>query len=112
MLSFFVKVERFPDEELGSYNRRRMRNIAGVAKLHGEWGAEHARRVVTWAQHLKRPSNHSSLASKLYLWRGPSWLQQRRLDSGVMRPGTRAMPGYLPRRWDEAVEEARCFAEQ
>ena len=109
MLSFFVRVERLPTEDLNMYNRRRMRNIAAIAKRQGTWSSEHAKRVVAWAEHLQRPLNHFSLASKFYLWRGPSWLQQRRLSSGVMRPGTRSMPGFLPRRWDESVEDARSF---
>ena len=109
MLAHFVQVERFPCEEIQSYNRRRMRIIGNLSRQRGAWGQDHAKRVVEWAAHLERPSNESSLASMLFMWRGPAWLQSRRLDSGVMRPYTRALPGYLPKRWDEAIPDARSF---
>ena len=31
-------------------------------------------------------------------------------QSGVNRPGTRILQGYLPKRWDESIEDARCFS--
>ena len=110
MLSHFIKIERVPCEEVGNYNRRRMRAIGVLARQHGTWGSDHAKRVVEWAEHLERPRNQDSLASMLYAWRGPAWLHNRRIESGVMRPATRALPGYLPKRWDEAIEDARGFS--
>ena len=109
MMAHFVKVEPLPCEDAAIYNRRRMRIIGNLARQRGTWGKEHANRVVAWADHLERPRNQSSLAAKLYLWRGPSWLQQRRLESGTMRPATRAVPGFMPRRWDESIEEAKQY---
>ena len=110
MLSHFVKIERLPCEEVGNYNPRRMRAIGPLARQHGTWGSDHAKRVVEWAEHLERPRNQCSLASMLYVWRGPAWLENRRIESGAMRPATRALPGYLPKRWDEAIEDAKVFS--
>ena len=111
MLAHFVRVERLPCEELPNYNRRRMRTIGNLALQRGIWGNEHAKRVVAWADHLERAQNASSLAAQLFLWRDQLWLQQRRIDSGVMRPMTRALSGFLPKRWDESIQDARCFSE-
>ena len=111
MLANFISVERLPDEEPASYSRRRHRCISSLARQQGTWGAEHATRIVHWAEHLERPRNKSSLAAILYSWRGPTWLQQRREESGIMRPQTRASPGFLPKRWGESVNDARQHSE-
>ena len=96
-----------PQEELSNFHRRRMRIVGNLARQQGLWGTDHARRVVSWAEHLQRPHNSSSLAAHFFQWHGPEWLQQRRIDSGVMRPLTRAMAGYMPKRRDEAIADAR-----
>ena len=90
-----------------------MRFVASIARYHGAWGTQHAQRVVTWAEHLKRPRNHYSPAARLYCWRDATWLQQRRLDpliGGAARPGTRATSGPIHRRWDESVDIAAADA--
>ena len=110
MLAYFVHVERMPWEDLAAHNRRRMRTIGNLARQQGAWGSQHAQRVVEWAEHLERPGNFCSLASRLYRWRGPEWLQNRRNQSGVNRPGTRILQGYLPKRWDESIADARRFS--
>ena len=83
-----------------------MRIVGNLARQQGTWGEEHAKRVVAWAEHLERPHNNFSPAAQLLSWHGPQWLQQRRLESGTMRPMTRVLPGYLPKRWDESVDDA------
>ena len=111
MLSHFLKVERTLGEELAVYNRRRMRLIANLARAQGSWGSDHAERILSWAAHLERPRNTHSLAAKLYAWHGPMWLQERRLQSGVMRPATRISSGFLPKRWDESIQDARYYVQ-
>ena len=109
MLSYFLKLERFPEEQDDFYFRRRMRTVATTARLHGAWGLDHAQRVVAWADHLKRPRNSRSLAARLFSWHDDSWLQTRRLDpliGGAARPGTRSASGPVHRRWDESIETA------
>ena len=112
MLARFVKIERHPCEELANYCRRKMRCVSNLARHQGLWGTEHAKRVIAWADHLERPQNHTSLASQLFLWHDAEWLQRRRVESGVMRPATRASPGYLPKRWDESLQDARAYLQQ
>ena len=112
MLARFVQLERQPSEDLEIYCRRKMRIVGNLARHQGLCGTEHARRVFAWADHLQRPQNHSSLASQLYLWHDAEWLQNRRIESGIMRPATRALPGYLPKRWDESLESARTYLQQ
>ena len=112
MLARFVKIERQPCEELSNYCRRKMRCVSNLARHQGLWGAEHAKRIIDWADHLQRPQNQSSLAAQLFLWHDAEWLQRRRIESGVMRPATRATPGFLPKRWDESLEEARTYLQQ
>ena len=109
MLAYFVKIERLPLEGLDAYSRRRMRQIATFARQQGAWGTEHARRLISWAEHLQRPLNSTSLASQLFLWHGPDWLQARRLESGAMRLQTRLVSGFLQKRWDESIEDARRY---
>ena len=109
MLSQFLHLERLPTDDDDTYFRRRMRTVASVARQLGSWGSDHARRVVSWSEHLKRSRNSFSLAARLYTWRDENWLQQRRLDpliGGTSRPGTRSSSGPVHRRWDEAVESA------
>ena len=107
MLARFVKVERMPDEEVENFCRRKMRIVGNLARHQGLWGIEHAKRIVAWADHLQRPQNHRSLASQLFMWHDTEWLQQRRVESGVIRPATRASLGYLPKHWDECLLNAR-----
>ena len=113
MLSYFIHIQRLPDEPLDRFHRRRMRKVSDTAKHYGEWGVEHARRVLAWADHLKRSRNKKSLASELFCWHDQHWLHARRLNpdvgSGVLRPGTRAAPGPVVKRWDEALAGAEFF---
>ena len=109
MLSQFLYLERLPTDDDRSYHRRRMRTVASVARQYGVWGEDHARRVVTWAQHLQRPRNGTSLASILFRWHTAEWLQRRRRDALIgqnSRLGTRLCSGPLFRRWDESVTVA------
>ena len=110
MLAFFVHVERWPEEEAANFNRRRMRAIATLARQQGTWGMDHARRCVSWAEHVQRDRNNRSLVAQLYKWRDAQWLQTRRLDGdtgGTNRPGTRRFSGHVAPRWDECVDNAR-----
>ena len=76
-------------------------------------GMLHAQRVVDWSEHLLRERNAQSLASRFFSWHDHEWLQNRRLDPdigvGALRPGTRALPGPVMKRWDEALADAREF---
>ena len=111
MLSHFVHIERLPLEDVALWNRRRMRAIATLARQQGTWGKEHAERVVSWASHLERERNGSSLAALFYKWHDAEWLQNRRRDSATGRPRTRLTSGHVVPRWDEAVDEARKMLE-
>ena len=114
MLSYFVNVPRLPSETIESFHRKRMRRVAELQRCYGDWGTEHANRVLDWAEHLRRDRNSASIAAALFKWRDHEWLQSRRQDdsigTGVGRPGTRAAPGPVPKRWDEALIEARLRA--
>ena len=110
MLAQFINVERLPLEDPANYNRRRMRAISCLTREHGAWGHLHAQRIVDWAAHWERPRNSRSLASLLYAWHGPGWLDARRRDPGIGgadRPGTRASSGPVIARWDDGVLSAK-----
>ena len=113
MLSYFIHMDRLPEEPLDSFHRRRMRKVSDTAKEYGEWGIEHARRILAWADHLKRSRNGKSLAAEFFKWHDQYWLHARRLDpdvgSGAFRPGTQAAPGPAVKRWDESLIEADFF---
>ena len=113
MLSYFVRVERYPCEEINRFHRRRSRSIATLAKARGLWGVQHAERVLAWADHLRRERNSHSLAAALFTWRDHNWLSNRRQDpdvgSGIGRPGTRLLPGPVVKRWDESLEGAHDY---
>ena len=114
MLSYFLHVQRWPDESLNSWHRRRMRQVANAANESGNWGRDHAQRVLTWSDHLQRERNNGSLAAALFCWHDHHWLEARRLDPGTggpFRPGTRASPGPVVKRWDEALQDARAHVQ-
>ena len=46
MLSYFIHMDRLPEEALDRFHRRRMRKVSDTAKEYGEWGIEHARRIL------------------------------------------------------------------
>ena len=85
--------------------------MSDLARQRGLWGVEHARRVVSWSDHLKRPRNELSLAAILYSYHDATWLESRRQCSrgGTMRPGTRTDAGPVFARWDESVIKALEF---
>ena len=102
------------EEPLDTYNRRRFRTAADLARQYGDWDTEHARRVCSWAEHLERPRNASSLAALFFAWRPAEWLQSRRDNTetgGPARPGTRASSGPVHARWDESLAKARAHTE-
>ena len=113
MVAYFIHIQRLPSETLQSWHRRRMRKVAEIARQQGTWGTLHAQRVIDWSEHLQRERNAQSLAANLYSWHDHVWLQNRRLDpevgTGAMRPGTRALPGPVMKRWDEALADAKEF---
>ena len=87
-----------------------MRTVANVVHQQGNWGSQHAIRMCTWAEHLKRPRNSESLAALLYKHKDAKWLENRRLDpdtGGPNRPGTRSHSGFFHSRWDEALVKAK-----
>ena len=115
MLSYFIRVDRYPGEDFNVFHRRRSRSIATLAKARGLWGTQHAERVLAWADHLRRGRNSHSLAAALFAWRDQDWLADRRHDpdigSGIGRAGTRLQPGPVVKRWDESLEGARQFCD-
>ena len=56
MLSYFIQFQRSPLDD-DTYFRKTMRFVANIARLSGAWGTEHAQRIVSWREHLKRPRN-------------------------------------------------------
>ena len=89
-----------------------MRAVATVARQQGTWGAQYAKRLLQWAEHLKRPRNGTSLAAQFFTWQDDSWLNARRRDpriGGSDRPGTRAQSGFVFRRWDESLQQAQEY---
>ena len=109
MLAQFVQVERLPEEPLDVFLRHRARKVAQVARVEGDWGRQHARRVLAFAEHMSRPRNASSLASILFKWHDAAWLQAKRHEGagGSNRPGVRLFSGHVQRCWDEALLDAR-----
>ena len=92
----------------------RARLVSTIARQRGLWGLEHANRVLLWAEHLRRPRNSASLASTLFAFRDAQWLEKCRTNpdmGGYRRPGTRQEAGPVCRRWDEALDDARAYAE-
>ena len=98
-----------PDEPLDRFVRRRAKSVATVARSYGDWGTDHAKRVLAWAEHMCRPQNGTSISSILFQWHDASWLQARRDRNigGTQRPGVRVQPGHVQRRWDEALISAK-----
>ena len=115
MIKILMNLQPHPGEDAESFVRRRNRAASGHAQQQGRWSNIWRKRVLDWSDHLERPRNHSSWASKTFLYRGKDWLQQQRRVHAVGehssllagRTRTRAFPGIVHKRWHDGVDTAR-----
>ena len=108
MLSIILGCRPLPDEPIETFVRRRGREAGNFQRNIGCWSIIWASAVVKWSQHLRRRRNDRTWAAMLACVMDPDILLQRRSDfSG--RPRTRASPGFIFKRWWEAVRDASTF---
>lgn len=108
MVGILMGLRMQSGEDPAIFVRRRNRAAARVAKQHGRWSTLWCKRVTSWHDHLNRPQNSSSWASK-------TWLQEQRRVHAVGghasftagRTCTRVSRGVVHRRWHDGVDVAR-----
>ena len=109
-----LHTRRRPDEDHGTFARRRGREAAAAIPRTAVWSYRHAARVQTWAAHLRRPANAASWPAMLIDWRGQAWLRERRLAEGSAsalggRTATRSGPGQPATRWHDGVDASNLW---
>jgi len=105
MLAIILRIRIEPDETPERFCRRRAREISALQRKCGYWSKMWAFAVVGWSEHLERPRNSSTWASRVAAVRTPGELAQRRATFG--RPQTRIASGFIRRRWWESIDFAK-----
>ena len=105
MYSMMLRIKMEVGETTQAYVRRRGRQVAGLQRQQGSWSKQWAQAVVSWSEHLARERNSATWAAKLSMCRTPEELAERRTFFD-RRPRTRAVAGYVRKRWFESVTDA------
>ena len=100
-----LRVKMRDGETMQTYVCRRGRQVAGLQRQQGPWSEMWARAVVAWSEHLHRERNSSTWAAMVSKYRTPEELAERRAFFDK-RPRTRAVGGYVRKRWFESVIDA------
>eukprot|EP00928_Gymnodinium_smaydae_P040856 TRINITY_DN27677_c0_g1_i1.p1 TRINITY_DN27677_c0_g1~~TRINITY_DN27677_c0_g1_i1.p1 ORF type:complete len:137 (-),score=10.87 TRINITY_DN27677_c0_g1_i1:84-494(-) len=93
------------------------------SRQHGLWSKAWASQITSWDEHIGRAhTSWSRVQASLVSWRGADWIMQQRLFSisranfgsvsglGATRTDTRAAPGFVPKRWVDALTVAKDIA--
>ena len=104
MMSIICSLRMDVGESFEGYVRRRGRELAQLQKRYGRWSMLWANAITGWADHLQRPINSKTWASRVMSLRTPAELAERRAVSGT--PMTRSASGWVCRRWFESVQYA------
>lgn len=121
MLTPCIECQPVPHESAATFVRRRGRLVTAAQNRVGKWSDIFFKRVVKWADHLRRDREHP--VSKLVSWHDAAWLQNCRhlllpsassSNFGLLagRTGTRRAAGIVHERWENGVKLARrCVAD-
>ena len=105
MLASCMRIQPLPEEDAGSYMRRRGRSAGTLQRQLGLWSVRWARQVTQWHAHICRDRNGLTWMAQLQALRSPEMLNWRRAE--YRRPCTRAQPGFCSARWYESVPIAQ-----
>ena len=116
-----VTIQRVPKqlgEDHRAYAQRRGRIAGMICKISGRWSGRWFQRALDWNEHLERPRNHRSWASRLLHYHDRAWFIDRRVallpqsaPNGSCLAGrtdTRAYRGYVQMRWHDGIEFAKA----
>ena len=114
MLAVMTREQRYPDEELARYIKRRNQMASRMARTHGRWSRTWAKRVLDWRDHLIRPRNEDHLVARVFSWHGAQWLRQQRLQHGCTATSGRTrtrlpISAVVHQRWEEGCDNAMEF---
>ena len=112
MAAVSIRLPRIPGEPVEAYVRRRGRMVAAHCRQAGLWSHRWFHRTVAWRDHLERPRNARSWASKTLHYMDHDWFCRRRALFGraactAGRTGTRTFPGCVHTRWHDGVQYAQ-----
>ena len=120
MISIACPIRRDPGEDSEQHARRKGRYASTLAKEAGLWSGHWFKRALAWDLHVHR--NHSGCKWNhcLLAFHDASWLQEQRSVFAATvstrlnpwtrfagRTGTRAAPGKVQPRWQEAIQKCR-----
>ena len=106
MYTISIRVPMIGDEDIELYNRRRAKAVASLQREHGSWSSLWIRLLRSWRDHLGRPANRHSWAAVLQHFMTPAQLDLMRVHHGRRGTGTRAISGYIRKRWYESVADS------
>ena len=106
MIGIALHVAKREDETPEQYVRRRGRTAAAHQTSFTSWSVLWARLIVSWHDHILRPRNQGSWATRLTDVKSPEELAWRRACF-ASRPATRTQSGWCCRRWWEGVQYAK-----
>ena len=104
MYTIALQLPMLDTEEIDDFVRRRGRTVAALQREHGCWSNLWVRLLRSWRDHLGRPANRYTWAAIVEGIMTPADLELRRVHSGHRGTGTRALPGFIRKRWYESVE--------
>ena len=120
MISIACPIRRDPGEDSEQHARRKGRYASKLVKEAGTWSDYWFRRALAWDEHVHRNRSGCKWNHSLLAFHDIAWLQdQRSVFAAVSstrinpwtlfagRTGTRAAPGKVQPRWQEAVRKCR-----
>ena len=120
MISIACPVTRGPGEDSEQHAMRKGRLASQLAKGAGLWSKHWFGRALTWDEHVQRSRSVCKWNQSLCAFHDIGWLRELRSAYAAINParsnpwtvlagrtGTRAGPGRVQPRWQEAIQKAR-----
>ena len=98
-------------ESVPQFCRRRKLEAKKIAKEYGLWSDAWARAIGKWHKHILSARNAHTWNKSIFQWRGDSWLQLQRMQSGRCRETkTRYGRHTVHKRWESCLSDAAAAA--
>ena len=78
MAASIIRVQRLAGESPADYFMRRNRDASRLCRRMGLWSTRWFSRALSWDAHIRRPRNSHLWSADVVMYRGKTWLQQRR----------------------------------
>ena len=120
MIAIACPISLRPGEGLEQFRRRRGRHASQLACESGFWSQFWFGRALAWDDHVQRNRSVCKWNHSLRAFHDSAWLQEQRAAYAAVNPcrsnpwtlvagrtGTRALPGKVHPRWQEAIGKVR-----